>query len=527
LLGARPDAPANEARQPDTAASWDRAIVCLILALVCFRASLTVADPDLWGHVRFGQDIIAAGRVPEADSYSYLTQGRRWINHEWLAEVLFALVFNALGPAGLVLLKTGVGLLTLGFVYLSLRRAAGAALGAAIFFLPVLLLCLPGLNTARPHLFTYLGFTILMLLIGEVERGRRRALWAAPPLFILWVNLHGGFLAGLGILIVWATLHLFTLILQARRATALDSAAVAAVVLPVALSVLAVVINPYGLELPRLLLRTATVPRPEIAEWAPLALFSLDGVVYLLLLAIALWGLTAGPRPHSVALDGVILCLTAAPLVAVRHLPLFAIGVAILAGEHIFDAPRTRLPGLAAVGAYVPGKRWLCVLPFLAAAGLLLASLPHFRCIRIDRATGFDFPVRAVGLLQRSGAHGNLAVHFDWGEYVIWYLGPDIKVSIDGRRETLYDDAIYEENVRFRLGEDHWDALIDRPETDFALASKRFPVFERMQRKDGWLLIYEDSVCGLFMRMGSSSEMALRAARPPDLPADGDGLCFP
>jgi hypothetical protein len=61
------------------------ALLISVLAVL----STTSADPDLWGHVRFGDDIIAAGEIPEYDSYSF-TSDRPWVNHEWLAEVLFS-----------------------------------------------------------------------------------------------------------------------------------------------------------------------------------------------------------------------------------------------------------------------------------------------------------------------------------------------------------------------------------------------------------------------------------------------------
>jgi len=29
---------------------------------------------------------------------------------------------------------------------------------------------------------------------------------------------------------------------------------------------------------------------------------------------------------------------------------------------------------------------------------------------------------------------------FNWGEYAIWHFGPRLRVSIDGRRETVYSE---------------------------------------------------------------------------------------
>ena len=47
----------------------------------------SVVDPDLWGHIRFGQDILTLGYIPRWDSCSFLAD-RPWVNHEWLAEVV-------------------------------------------------------------------------------------------------------------------------------------------------------------------------------------------------------------------------------------------------------------------------------------------------------------------------------------------------------------------------------------------------------------------------------------------------------
>ncbi|HEX7136905.1 MAG TPA: hypothetical protein VF219_03625, partial [Vicinamibacterales bacterium] len=54
-------------------------------AIVLAVLTHTRADPDLFGHVRFGQDVFATGAVHTADPYSFASD-RAWVNHEWLAE---------------------------------------------------------------------------------------------------------------------------------------------------------------------------------------------------------------------------------------------------------------------------------------------------------------------------------------------------------------------------------------------------------------------------------------------------------
>jgi hypothetical protein len=138
-----------------------------------------------------------------------------------------------------------------------------------------------------------------------------------------------------------------------------------------------------------------------------------------------------------------------------------------------------------------------------------------------------DFPARAVGMMKASGVTGNMATEFNWGEYVLWHLGPQVQVSIDGRRETTYSDAIYRENLDFMHGRGQWDRLVDRAETQLALVQRSRPVFKLMKQKQGWILVYQDALCALFAREGSPALEQIRQAPVPDLPADGGGLSFP
>jgi hypothetical protein len=155
--------------------------------------SITYANPELWGHLCFGLDNVQAGKIIHVDSYSYVTAGQHWINHEWLAEILFAMAWTAKGVPGLILLKMKVGLLTIAILYWHLRSIQLGQIRAAIF---ILLLGIPLIFRyfilLRPHIFTFLLFGILLLIIRQAETGKYHWLWAAIPLLVLWFYLQGG-----------------------------------------------------------------------------------------------------------------------------------------------------------------------------------------------------------------------------------------------------------------------------------------------------------------------------------------------
>src|SRR5262249_28738649 len=107
------------------------------------------------------------------------------------------LSYAAAGPLGLILLKCSLGLATMYVLACCLRLSATAARDWG----PLLALVAASLGRwliFRPQLFTYLLFATFVLVLFRRLLGKRTSLWVLPLLLAVWVNLHGGFLAGLG-----------------------------------------------------------------------------------------------------------------------------------------------------------------------------------------------------------------------------------------------------------------------------------------------------------------------------------------
>src|SRR5690242_18278834 len=90
-------APASSVRGRDAALLW--VIRGSVLSLLLAWLARSWADPDLWGHVRFGADILQHWLRPR-DPYSF-TSDIPWVNHEWLAEVVLYLAYALGGGGGL------------------------------------------------------------------------------------------------------------------------------------------------------------------------------------------------------------------------------------------------------------------------------------------------------------------------------------------------------------------------------------------------------------------------------------------
>ncbi len=391
-----------------------------------------------------------------------------------------------------------------------------------------------GTRTIRPQLFSYLFFLLLLLILYAADTGRIRALWLAPPLVAVWANFHGAFLAGLGLLGVWSAARIAVVCHAAVKNGSPWIKPCCQVALPALAAGLATMLNPYGPKLLWFLMETATVARPDIMEWQPVDVTKTEGIAYLALiglsfLAMATTATATTARRFRPALMAALACTAVLPLVALRHLPLAALAAAVLAGEYLGAAWERWLP----VGQG-PGDRRLhpragltaLLLPLTGAVVLSGATLHHALRISVDPRHA-AYPVRAVALLRASGVRGNMAVFFNWGQYVIWRLSPRIKVSYDGRRETVYPEPLRALNNDWVQGVGRWDAILDEYPTDLALLDKRLAAYNLMRLKAGWTLVYEDALAAIFVRDSSAMIRAIRGAGPSDLPADGAGTGFP
>ena len=170
----------------------------LMYAFAFTQFSYITADPDLWGHLRFGQDIWEQGRVHDTDPFSYTAQGQPWINHEWFMEVLFYLIYQIFDSTGLLFFKVFLGI----FIVHLLSSIYFARSTNIIVYLIVFALIIPVMAPgfmSRPHLATFLCLTLLVYVLQKFFDGNHRIIKWVPLIMLLWVNSHGGVVAGLGI----------------------------------------------------------------------------------------------------------------------------------------------------------------------------------------------------------------------------------------------------------------------------------------------------------------------------------------
>ncbi|HUY09293.1 MAG TPA: hypothetical protein VMW80_07555 [Candidatus Dormibacteraeota bacterium] len=315
-------------------------------------------DPDFWWHLRVGLDILASG-VPQHNAYTFTAATHPFITQEWGSEVIFALLYRSLGMAPVILL---IALVTwVGFVF-GVMRANRDGLSRWILAIGAGLVIISGLQIwgPSPQMWTF-GFLggLLVLLDAYRRRPNRRLLLWQIPMFIVWGNLHGGFVVGLGVIAVFLIGESISTWLGEKGS--LDLRRLRDLAVALLLSALAAMVNPngWGLYLYPLHLLLSPVAQANLDEWQPPNFHALGSlpVLFLLLstMLVARWAKNTRPADFLLALAGTVLLLYAVrniPLFAILVLPLWADGVQGLT-DYVRSARKSAQPHRSR-----PAPRW-------------------------------------------------------------------------------------------------------------------------------------------------------------------------
>src|SRR5512143_3157005 len=408
-----------------------------VIVLIRLRG-MTVADPDLWGTMTFGRLFWDSGTFPYQDIFTYLPTLDRLIYHEWLTGVVLYPIYKFIGGFGLIVLRDLVAVATLGFLYLAARIRKSGRVSALLWLFLVSPLLEIGFGTVlRAQIFTYLFTAVTIYLL---ERSRQKEQWflllILVPIQIVWCNLHGGFLSGLGIIAIYIVGEAFS-----RRTWW-------PYLLAFLLSVLSTLINPYGVDYWTYLFHAVALPRSEITEWASIFTayvqhtMSLVNIIWYAALGILSLRILVKARWREIT---PIFLLSATFLLGiqhVRHMVFFPILVAVYLPEPFQPYIEDLQTKLANVLIWLKEKVPVAFMGSRRMATFFIAILIFLVCVLLgssslslmipsqEKGKGqiAYYPTGASEYIKRNYSSGNILTEFAWGEYRIWNLGPQIKV---------------------------------------------------------------------------------------------------
>jgi hypothetical protein len=478
-----------------TALGWWPAVI-----LTCWSFGFTTMQgSDLWWHLAGGRWIVQTRTLHFTDPFSFTCHGRPWFHPEWLSDIVFYTWAKLFGTGALAWWKWGMLVATFGLLFRLLRQICGASGCAYLAMLAAIAVGAPFLDI-RPQLYTFLGFVVVLSLALPLSR----RLWILPLVFLLWANLHSGFL--LGLLTVAAVLALSFFCGEfPRRAVYLGLACL-----------LACFINGNGSEAllwPIRFARDSSSPFLRIAEWLPpyepggirSSLYYPSIAAFALSLLIVV-GSGAYRRQPRLTLSSVVIGLVTFVLSirSRRFVPLFGISQSLLLA-----------PALAVVSSWLRRRMvgwlpwlqqprvWQIVLPVAALifGAFRLAPYPLSGNAFLYLTAEDSFPVEAMNFVESNHLQGKVFGYYNWGGYIDWRTGGGLQVFIDGRAGTAFDEKTYRQYLQVLEMRQGWEAVIGDSGADFVLwPQHKGEQIRRLRSTGRWRPLYSDHVATLLVR---------------------------
>lgn len=484
------------------------AFLAVLLFLSFVIAFFKITDFDIWWHLKTGEYILAHG-IPSTDPFSFAAAGNHWVTHEWLAEILFYLLYRLGGFTLLIAFKAAISAL---IAYLIFRFGRQREISAAIVS-AIAMFAVAGMSYMmypRPHVFTFLFLAILCYLLFrqyQSEKAFKFQRWVIiPALFLLWANIHAGFILGLGIYWIVVLKELF---LPGQSPESMQMR-IRSLLYPAILASLICLINPNGYEIYTYTIAIAgnLTFKSTISEWvSPVYLGRREWLALGILGLASIGSLTAAfyhfKRRPDISL--IIIGVAISAWMAMRNIQnlVIVLAFAILAIRYTSKAKKEsswKKPVFALIAF-----AWIITLFILIFNYQVRDNRREYKPFDSGIKEG-AFPIDAAAFLNRVDYSGNILNILSDGGYLIWAGYPRWKVFVDGRLDVYGEAQI--ENYRKIVG-GAFGALNMLDELKITAAVLPMPpelgdIRNQLSVDSLWSLVYFDDYYLIYMRKTES-----------------------
>jgi len=473
--------------------------------------------------------MLQAHAISRVDSFSSTMSGQAWYAWEWLYDGFIAAIHNAMGLNGVVAFSALViaGTFTL-VLRLALRRGASLPMATALLLLSVGACSIHLL--ARPHLLSWLFAVLWFQIVDSAAKNpeKRRRLYWLPVLMLVWVNVHGGFVFGLVLLVLyivggWIQYFSSGNVEDRQRIGELHKQ----LGVVTALSLLATLVNPYGYKLhqhiygylaDRFLMNHIDEFLSPNFHHVPQQCFEIVLLIAILALAISYRKLAASQllvvlfaassglyASRNLPISSLLLVLVIAPLlsetfaaVAERQ------GIApwlrmVFASLHSFGARMERME-LSFRGHLWPAVGVLACFLICLHGGMLGST--QVMDARFDPSR---FPVQAAEILSDRGSNVPVFCPDTWGGYLIYQLYPKTKVVVDDRHD-MYGSEFFKNYLKVVQVQPGWDKVLDDQHVTRILIPANSSLSVLLKQTSQWVAVHEDDTAIYFKRNDNNLE---------------------
>jgi len=470
--------------------SFSGMLVTLFLSVVFFFCShrSIVSDPDIWWHLRNAQYLFQQYAFLRQDLYSFTAHGKPWINPEWLAEIPYYIAWRWFGYRGVFVLAIGmIEALIGGCIALCWQKTGNIRAAILASFAFVLLATVS--YGPRTLMFGWLCLIVELVVLQGFSDGKDR-LWILPPLFALWINLHGSWPIGALFLVVYGLGRWRDLSWGSIYAIELTSAQRKHLFRIGVLCVAALVCNPYGWRLvayPFGIVGQHHLTQSVVQEWQSLDFQGFNGRLFFVLLA-GLLGMNMA-RKRRWELHELLFVV-------------ISVGAALTYSRFLILAGVIVTPYLArefSVGAADGEKRdrpWLNAAFMAGLAGFVVFQIPSN--MELKEQAERSYPAKAVAYLRTVPAGVPMMNDFNWGGYLLWNA-PEVPVFIDTRADVFEQQGVladYLDATKLARSTE----VLNKYHVGRVVFPPKEPLVSLLRQSSDWKVEYEDTIAVVLLR---------------------------
>jgi len=484
--------------------NFNNLILLTLLAALTFTTLYRIPAADNWWNLATGRYIIENLNLPAKDIFSYTARGYTWLLTQWLTGVLYYLIYMVLGLQGLYLLRTLLILSTSTLIFATCRiRNSNPMISTIIIIIGCFFAQPYYYFDIRSYLVSYL-FIALYIFLLEKRRIQKKSppLWLFPFINCIWVNSHGAFLVGFGLIFAYFIDECFAGPEARKTSLYLLKTGI--------FMFLTSFINPQTYKIllyPFNLGGSYGFWQKFLIEWNHPDLLGRNlsfTIFWIICVAFILFTI------KKATLRDIFIWILFSYLAfkAVRHITLFCLFIVPVFVKHLelILPDKIKVNFIGEIESFVNNKSYVKNLILIIC--LLIFLRTFFLIFTVDFSMEKEmFPYYAVQFIKKNNLPGRLYNPYEWGGYIIWKLYPQKEVFCDGRADMVYSEEICKESYYSMAGEDL--SVFSKYNINIVLCNKINEIHGMnlpsvLQKKpEEWCLIYSDENSYIFIKEDS------------------------
>ena len=468
-------------------------IFLLVFAISFAQNSL---DFDLWARLIMGKHIIEAHSIMYKDIISF-TPTHTWFDPEWITSALIYLIQIKFGLLGLNILKGLLIFLLVVSINIAIKeKNVQNPYNLGYYLIIVFLLKQVGIFYAlRCQVLTFIFCAMWILFLEKIKKGNNKYLIYLVILSLIWLNCHGGIIAGVGLLGLY-------LIGEFLNKNDYKKYFLALVVI-----FFIFFINPWGVDYLKFILDSSFLDRSWIAEWQSPFTFSFKNIfLYQFLVVITyfcyfykiyLKKLKFKDLDKTKLL--IILTATVLSFKYIKHTGLMVVLYSIFMYDDYFLTFNDLAEKLRKYLQFeINSKKYFNLIKNIVLYLIIYVySLTNLITSNLNYTTTknvlSNYPISSINFLEQNNIKGNILSPFQYNSFMGYRLYPNIKIFMDGRQEQVYYSNIFDEMMFFYLylGKNPLE-ILDKYDIDILMVEKEFPIYKHLKEIKNFKVIYDN-----------------------------------